>query len=76
MTKRERQQGAINRLEKTIDSYKQNDTLIRKIILDKQKTLTPKDRQFVFFQGEIEKIRKKKLERAEQTLTYTKARMR
>ena len=67
MTKRERQEGAIKRLEKTIEQHKASTALTEKILKDKEKKKTKE---------EIEKIRKKKLERAEQTLKYTKARMR
>ena len=67
MTKRERQEGAIKRLEKTIEQHKASTTLTEKILEDKEKKKTKE---------EIEKIRKKKLERAEQTLKYTKANMR
>ena len=67
MTKRERQEGAIKRLEKTIEQNKASTALTEKILEDKEKKKTKE---------EIEKIRKKKLERAEQTLKYTKARMR
>ena len=67
MTKRERQEGAIKRLEKTIEQHKAGTALTEKILEDKEKKKTKE---------EIEKIRKKKLERAEQTLKYTKANMR
>ena len=67
MTKRERQEGAIKRLEKTIEQHKASTALTEKILEDKEKKKT---------EEEIEKIRKKKLERAEQTLKYTKANMR
>ena len=67
MTKRERQQGAINRLEKTIEEHKASTALTEKILADKELKKTKE---------EIEKIRKKKVERAEKTLDNTRIKMR
>ena len=65
--KRNRQESAIKRLEKTIEQHKASTALTEKILEDKEKTLS---------KDAIEKLRKKKLERAEQTLKNTKLRMR
>lgn len=64
--KRNRQESAIKRLEKTIEQHKASTALTEKILEDKEKTLS---------KDAIEKLRKKKLERAEQTLKNTKKRM-
>ena len=40
MTKRERQEGAIKRLEKTIEQHKASTTLTEKILEDKEKKKT------------------------------------
>ena len=65
--KRNRQESAIKRLEKTIEQHKASTALTEKILEDKEKTLS---------KDAIEKLRKKKLERAEQTIKNTKLRMR
>lgn len=65
--KRNRQESAIKRLEKTVEQHKAGTALTEKILEDKEKTLS---------KDAIEKLRKKKLERAEQTIKNTKLRMR
>ena len=67
MTKRDRQQNAIKLIEKTIEQHKAGTALTERILEDKEQKKTKE---------EIEKIRKKKLERAEKTLDNTKQRMR
>ena len=64
MSKRERQESAIKRLEQTIASHEAGTTLVERILEDKEIKKTSE---------EIEKIRKKKLERAQVTLQNTKA---
>ena len=61
--KRERQEGAIKRLEKTIALHEANATLTKQILEDKELSKTS---------DEIEKLRKKKLERAQKTIDNTK----
>ena len=67
MTKRERQQGAIARLEKTIEQHNVSTALTEKILADKEQKKTKE---------EIEKIRKKKVERAQKTIDNTKTNLR
>ena len=67
MTKRERQQGAIARLEKTIEQHNASTALTEKILADKEQKKTKE---------EIEKIRKKKVERAQKTIDNTKINLR
>ena len=50
-SKRERQEGAIKRMEAAIASHQQDSTLVKRILEDKELTKTS---------DEIEKIRKKK----------------
>ncbi len=64
MSKRERQESAIKRLEQTIASHEAGTTLVERILEDKKLKKTSE---------EIEKIRKKKLERAQLTLQNTKS---
>ena len=61
--KRERQEGAIKRLENTIALHEANATLTKQILEDKELSKTS---------DEIEKLRKKKLERAQKTIDNTK----
>ena len=65
--KRVRQEAAIKRLENTVTLHKASTDLVKRILEDKELTKTS---------DEIEKIRKKKIERAEATIVSTKANMR
>tara|TARA_B100000686_G_scaffold351323_1_gene449795 strand:- start:9747 stop:9953 length:207 start_codon:yes stop_codon:yes gene_type:complete len=67
MSKRERQDRAIQRIEKTIKQHTSGTTLTEKILADKELKKTTE---------EIEKIRKKKLDRAQATLDNTKKKLR
>ena len=58
-----RRENAINRLEKTITEHEANAELTKRILEDKKLTKTSE---------EIEKLRKKKIERAKTTLENTK----
>ena len=62
--RRLRRENAINRLEKTITEHEANAELTKRILEDKKLSKTSE---------EIEKIRKKKIERAKTTLEITKA---
>ena len=62
--RRLRKENAINRLEKTITEHEANAELTKRILEDKKLSKTSE---------EIEKIRKKKIERAKTTLENTKA---
>ena len=66
-SKRERQEGAIKRMEAAIASHQQDATLVKRILEDKELTKTS---------DEIEKIRKKKIERHEVAIKNTKNKMR
>jgi len=59
-----RRKNAIERLEKTVTEHEANAELTKRILEDKKLTKTSE---------EIEKIRKKKIERAKTTLENTKA---
>ena len=59
-----RRKNAIGRLEKTITEHEANAELTKRILEDKKLSKTSE---------EIEKIRKKKIERAKTTLENTKA---
>ena len=61
--RRLRKENAINRLEKTITEHEANAELTKRILEDKKLTKTSE---------EIEKLRKKKIERAKTTLENTK----
>ena len=61
--RRLRKENAINRLEKTITEHEANAELTKRILEDKKLTKTSE---------EIEKIRKKKIERAKTALENTK----
>ena len=65
--RRVRQEGAIKRMEAAIASHQQDATLVKSILEDKKLTKTS---------DEIEKIRKKKIERHEVAIKNTKNRMR
>ncbi len=65
--KRVRQENAIKRLEKTVIAHTAGPELVNKILEDKNISKTS---------DEIEKIRKKKLERVQLTIDNTKARLR
>jgi hypothetical protein len=65
--KRFRQEGAIARLEKTIEEHQAGFKLVNKIIEDKKLTKTSK---------ELETLRNKKIERAQKTIENTKKAMR
>ena len=60
--KRERQQSAIKRLESTIALHEANTDLVKRILEDKEMKKTS---------DEIEKLRKKKIERAQATIKNT-----
>ena len=60
--KRERQQSAIKRLESTIALHEANTDLVKRILEDKELKKTS---------DEIEKLRKKKIERAQATIKNT-----
>ena len=64
--KRARQESAINRLEKTLALHEVNAELTTRILKDKKLSKTSE---------EIEKIRKKKIERARVTIENTKGKM-
>lgn len=66
-SKRIRQENALKRLEKTVIAHTAGPGLVNKILEDKNISKTS---------DEIEKIRKKKLERAQLTINNTKARLR
>ena len=61
--KRLRRDNAIGRLEKTITEHEANAELTKRILEDKKLTKTSE---------EIEKLRKKKIERAKTTIENTK----
>jgi len=65
--RRVRQEGAIKRMEAAIASHQQDATLVKRILEDKKLTKTS---------DEIEKIRKKKIERHEIAIKNTKNKMR
>ena len=65
--KRGRQEGAIKRMEAAIAAHQQDATLVKRILEDKELTKTS---------DEIEKIRKKKIERHEIAIKNTKNKMR
>ena len=65
--KRVRQENALKRLEKTVIAHTAGPGVVNKILEDKNISKTS---------DEIEKIRKKKLERAQLTINNTKARLR
>ena len=64
--KRARQESAINRLEKALAMHEANAELTTRILEDKKLSKTSE---------EIEKIRKKKIERARVTIENTKGKM-
>ena len=65
--KRERQEGAIKRMEAAIASHQQDATLVTRILEYKELTKTS---------DEIERIRKKKIERHQVAIQNTKNKMR
>jgi hypothetical protein len=65
--RRVRQESAIKRMEVAIASHQQDATLVKRILEDKELTKTS---------DEIEKIRKKKIERHEVAIKNTKNKMR
>jgi hypothetical protein len=67
-SKRERQQGAINRLEKTLAMHEANAELTIAIMKDKNLSTGSADK--------VESIRKRKIKRAQQTIENTRKRMR
>jgi hypothetical protein len=64
--KRNRQESAIKRLEKTLTLHEANTELTKRILEDKEKTKTS---------DEIEKLRQKKIERTKITIENTKKNM-
>ena len=67
-TKRERQEGAIKRLEKTIAMHEANAELTISIMEDKEMSTGSADK--------VESIRKSKIKSAQQTIENTRKRMR
>ena len=67
-TKRERQEGAIQRLEKTIAMHEANAELTIAIMEDKKRSTGSTDK--------VESLRKSKIKRAQQTIENTRKRMR
>lgn len=67
-SKRERQQGAIQRLEKTLAMHEANAELTIAIMEDKNLSTGSADK--------VESIRKRKIKRAQQTIENTRKRMR
>jgi len=67
-SKRERQQGAINRLEKTLAMHEANAELTIAIMKDKNLSTGSADK--------VESIRKRKIKLAQQTIENTRKRMR
>ena len=67
-TKRERQEGAIKRLEKTIAMHEANAELTISIMEDKKMSTGSTDK--------VESLRKSKIKRAQQTIENTRKRMR
>jgi len=67
-SKRERQQGAINRLEKTLAMHEANAELTIAIMKDKNLSTGSADK--------VESIRKRKIKRAKTTIEKTKEKMR
>ena len=65
--RRVRQEGAIKRMEAAIASHQQDATLVKRILEDKELTKTS---------DEIERIRKKKIERHQVAIQNTKNKMR
>ena len=66
--KRARQEGAINRLEKTIAMHEANAELTISIMEDKKMSTGSTDK--------VESLRKSKIKRAQQTIENTRKRMR
>ncbi len=66
-SKRERQQGAINRLEKTLAMHEANAELTVAIMEDKKLSTGSADK--------VESIRKRKIKRAKTTIEKTKEKM-
>ncbi len=67
-TKRERQQGAIQRLEKTIAMHEANAELTISIMEDKEMSTGSADK--------VESLRQSKIKSAQQTIENTRKRMR
>ena len=67
-SKRERQQGAINRLEKTLAMHEANAELTIAIMKDKNLSTGSADK--------VESIRKHKIKSAQKTIENTRKRMR
>ena len=67
-TKRERQEGAINRLEKTISMHEANAELTISIMEDKEMSTGSADK--------VESLRQSKIKSAQQTIENTRKRMR
>lgn len=67
-TKRERQEGAINRLEKTIAMHEANAELTISIMEDKEMSTGSADK--------VESLRQSKIKSAQQTIENTRKRMR
>ena len=67
-TKRERQEGAINRLEKTIAMHEANAELTISIMEDKEMSTGSADM--------VESLRQSKIKSAQQTIENTRKRMR
>ena len=74
MTKRERQEGAIKRLEKTLSLHEANTEFAKQILEDHKESTSEKYMKFERNHSEeqIEKIRSKKIERIKTTIENTK----
>ena len=76
--KRNRRESAINRIEKTILAHEANTDLTKRIIKDHAESTSEKFMKFDpnFSEEQIEKFRKKKIERNKITLENTKNNLR
>ena len=75
--KRDRQEGAIKRLEKTVALHEANAEFTKQIIEDHKESGSEKFMKFerTHTDEQIEKIRAKKIERARTTIENTKEKM-
>ncbi len=75
--KRDRQEGAIKRLEKTVALHEANAEFTKQIIEDHKESGSEKYMKFErnHTEEQIEKIRSKKIERAKTTIENTKEKM-
>ena len=75
--KRDRQEGAVKRLEKTVALHEANAEFTKQIIEDHKESGSEKYMKFerTHTDEQIEKIRAKKIERAKTTIENTKEKM-